>query len=445
VLLGAVSAPALAQLQSGEQPTPEQVAAGEAPAVVIPEEELALRELQAQMAALRWTRSAATQLLSYIQQVGVEGLDPEDYEPTRLLDAIAKGDDIQLSTVATDTFLRISSDLALGRVRGDGRLDWHTVDHDLDGQQQYAMMQRAIANEHVRDILDALLPTHPQYAELKLLLAATTAPADRDKIRANLDRWRWLPRDLGKRYVIVNVPAFTVALVEDGQVVARHRVVVGKPKTATPQLTTTATGVIFNPWWEVPTSIAPEVRGKRGYVSVKDGNRVRYRQPPGPSNALGRMKVVMPNNHAIYLHDTPSKSLFNRDMRAFSHGCIRTENPLEFARLLLDSPDWEKEDIDQAIAAGKTVKAEVSTPTPVYIAYFTVAAKADNAGVISYNDLYGRDTKVVMALNDSREAAKLASGQPGKPLLPRTVGQVSAAQPSPAVATPVRTVTQPQR
>jgi murein L,D-transpeptidase YcbB/YkuD len=107
--------------------------------------------------------------------------------------------------------------------------------------------------------------------------------------------------------VIVNVPAYSVAIVENGGVVARHRAVVGAPKTATPQLSAVATGVILNPWWEIPKSIEPEVRGKKGYVTVKSGDGVRYRQPPGPSNALGRMKVVMPNNYAIYLHDTPSR------------------------------------------------------------------------------------------------------------------------------------------
>lgn len=411
LLIAAAGTPALAQLQAGEAPTPEQVQAGEAPAQVVPEEEKVLRELQAQMAAVRWTRLAAQDLLTFVGRVGEEGLDPRDYAPNQLRAALAGNDDSALSIAATDTFLRISSDLALGHVRGDGRMEWHTVDYDLDGQQQYDLMQRAIANNSVYDTLTSLLPTHPQYAELKAVLAASEDQATRDKVRANLDRWRWLPRDLGKRYVIVNVPAFTVALVEDGRVIARHKVVVGKPATATPQLTATATGVIFNPWWEVPDSIASEVRGKKGYVTVKNGDKVRYRQPPGPSNALGRMKVVMPNNYAIYLHDTPSKSLFDKHVRAFSHGCIRTQDALGFAQLLLDNPLWDKAAIDKALAGGKAVKADATTPTPVYIAYFTAAAMRDNGGIISYADIYGRDKKVVMALNDEAGAAILASSR----------------------------------
>jgi murein L,D-transpeptidase YcbB/YkuD len=358
---------------------------------------------------VRWSRSAAAELLAYVDRVDEEGLDPADYGPDRLREALAGGDQTELSTAATDTFLRLSSDLALGHVRGDARIEWHVIDHDLDGNEQYSMMESAVQNGGVRATLDSLLPTHPQYAELKGVLATTKDKAVRDKVRTNLDRWRWLPRHLGDRYVIVNVPAYTAALVEDGQVVVRHRAVVGAPKTATPQLSATATGVIFNPWWEVPASITNEVRGKKGYVSVKtpEGG-VRYRQPPGSGNALGRMKVVMPNNYAIYLHDTPSKHLFKKDMRAFSHGCIRTQDALGFAEALLENPQWDKAAIDRAIADGKTVKADVTTPTPVYITYFTAAAKANNAGILTYSDIYNRDTKVVTALN-AKDGATLAS------------------------------------
>jgi len=403
------AAPAAAQLQAGEAPTQEQIEAGEAPATPVSEEEKVARELQTQMAALRWTPAAAQALVIYIQGVGVEGLDPADYAVDRLQAAIAAQDIDAISTAATDSFLRISSDLALGHVRGEGRVEWHHADNDIDAQQQYAMMQKAIAENGVREILDGLLPIHPQYSELKTLLATTTDAATRDKVRANLDRWRWLPRDLGHRYIIVNVPAYTVALVEDGQVIARHRVVVGKPSTPTPQLSAIATGVIINPWWEVPQSIAGEVRGKKGYVTVKDGDKVRYRQPPGPKNALGQVKVVMPNNYAIYLHDTPSKSMFDKKMRAFSHGCIRTQDPLGFAQLLLNSPEWDKAAIDRAVAAGKTVRAEAATPTPVYIAYFTAAALADQKGILTYPDVYHRDAPVLAALNDREGAATLAS------------------------------------
>lgn len=399
LLLAAVAIPATAQVREGEAPTKEQIQAGEAPATPTPEGETVYRGLQGQM-AVQWTQPAAKELLAYVERIGQEGLDPADYSPDQLRAAIEGGDQTMLSSVATDVFLRLSSDLALGHARGDARVDWHMQDPDLNGNEQYELMRRAIANNNVRDTLTSLLPTHPQYTELKAVLATATDPAVIDKIRTNLDRWRWLPRDLGKRYVIVNVPAYTVALVEDGQVVSRHRAIVGKPSTATPQLSATATGVIFNPWWEVPASISDEVRGKKGYVTVKDGDKVRYRQPPGPANSLGRMKVVMPNNYAIYLHDTPAKTLFKKDARAFSHGCIRTQDALGFARLLLDNPEWDEAAIREQIASGKTVEADATTPTPVYITYFTAAAIADNGGVLTYKDVYGRDGAVIAALDD---------------------------------------------
>lgn len=395
----AFAGPATAQLTQGEKPTAEQVATGETYATRISEAETVYRGLSGTMAARRWSRPAAEELLAYIDRSHEEGLNPVEYSPEPLRAALAGRDEMALSYAATDSFLKISAALALGTVPIDSRVGWHMKDPDLDGAQQFALMERAIQQNSVRAALDSLLPTHLQYGELKGVLANAKDQATRDKARVNLERWRWLPRELGPRYVIVNVPAYTVALVENGHVVARHRGVVGAVKTPTPQLSAVATGVIFNPWWEVPASIAPEVRGKKGYVTVKtpEGG-VRYRQPPGPANALGRMKVVMPNNYAIYLHDTPTKATFARDFRAASHGCIRTQDALGFARALLDNPEWDQSKIDSTIKSGKTVMAKARVDTPVYIAYFTAAAQKDGAGIIAYNDVYGRDAKALASI-----------------------------------------------
>lgn len=406
VLLATAVMPAAAQLKTGEKPTADQVATGEAPATPISEAETVYRGLSGTMVPRKWTKAAAQDLLTYIGRSGEEGLSPEDYAPRNLQAALQAGDQNAIDRAATDSFLKLSADLALGNVPISARIQWHMKDPDLDGAQQFALLERAVRENNVRGVLDSLLPTHLQYSELKGVLAKTTDAAVAEKARVNLERWRWLPRELGPRYVIVNVPAYTVALVENGHVVARHRGVVGAIKTPTPQLSAVATGVIFNPWWEVPTSIAPEVRGKRGYVSVPNGSGgVRYRQPPGPGNALGRMKVVMPNNYAIYLHDTPSKALFARDARAFSHGCIRTQDALGFARALLGNPEWDQAKINQTIASGKTVKADTTVATPVYIAYFTAAAAKDGAGLIPYKDVYGRDAKVIAALKGDPKTA----------------------------------------
>ncbi|HEX8257621.1 MAG TPA: L,D-transpeptidase family protein [Allosphingosinicella sp.] len=410
LLLACAAMPAAAQLETGEAPTKEQVATGEVPATPFDEAETVYRSFGGTMVAPAWSKPAAEDLLAYVDRSGEDGLDPADYAPDALRAALAGGEQAALDRAATDSFLRVSADLALGNVPMAARDDWHLKDNDLTGAQQFTLMRKAIQDGTVRDTLASLLPTHPQYAELKGVLATTSDKTTADKVRVNLDRWRWLPRDLGRRYVIVNVPAYTVALVEDGHVVARHKAVVGAPKTATPQLGATATGVILNPWWEVPKSITPEVQGKRGYVRVKAGEGWRYRQPPGPANALGRMKVVMPNNYAIYLHDTPSKSAFNKPARAFSHGCIRTQDPLAFAELLLGNPEWDRAAIDAAIASGKTVEAKATTPTPVYITYFTAAA-AQTGKIVSYKDVYGRDGSVVVALNQRAGTALASAGE----------------------------------
>ncbi|HEX8239017.1 MAG TPA: L,D-transpeptidase family protein [Allosphingosinicella sp.] len=358
--------------------------------------------------AADWSRKDAEALLAYVERVDAEGLDPADYNPTALRDAIETKGDI-LDAVATSTFLKLAGDLMFGHVRGDDRIDWHVKDDSWNVYDQQALLDRAVKGD-VAETLDGLLPTHPQYAALKALLAESSTDAKtRDRIRINLDRWRWLPRDLGSKYVIVNVPAYTVALVENGQTLNRRRAVAGALKTPTPQLSAVITGAIFNPWWEVPSSIAASVAGKKGYVSVPNGKGVRWRQPPGPSNALGRVKLVMGNPYAIYLHDTNAKNLFNKQARAYSHGCIRTEDAVGFAETLLDGTEWDHAKIGQTVASGKTVQANLAAPVPVYIVYFTVAATSDGPPM-SYADMYGRDGKVLAALTD-RGGTALASGK----------------------------------
>jgi murein L,D-transpeptidase YcbB/YkuD len=153
----------------------------------------------------------------------------------------------------------------------------------------------------------------------------------------------------------------------------------------------------------VPKSIAPTVAGKGGYVAVrgKDGKVQRWRQPPGPGNALGKIKFVMPNPHAIYLHDTNNRGLFDARARFLSHGCIRTEHILDLAAELLsdDGGEWNRAKIDETLASGKTVQANFVKPVPVYIVYFSTAALTDGK-LTQYEDLYKRDGRVLAALTD---------------------------------------------
>jgi len=367
-----------------------------------------------------WDLMSAQQLLSYIQQIGVEGLDPEDYDPAGLVAAIQTGNPVAMSAAATQRFDLVSSDLALGHVKKPGRTDWYLVDNDLNAEKQDALLRSALAAHDIRTALDGLLPTHPQYAALKAALAKTPASdsADRDRIRLNMDRWRWLPRDLGQKYIIVNVPGFHATLVENGVNRWKQRAIAGSVKTPTPQLSAMATGVMLNPSWEVPNSIAGEVAGKKGFVAVKrkDGTLDHWRQPPGPTNALGQMKFVMYNPHNIYLHDTNARSRFSGRMRALSHGCIRTQNIHDLAAELGsdDGGEWTRERIDQVLSTNKTVEARFVKPVPVYIVYFTSAALLDGR-IVDYQDLYGRDAKALTALQMKDGGASLAPKPKPKP------------------------------
>jgi murein L,D-transpeptidase YcbB/YkuD len=363
-----------------------------------------------------WAPADAQALLSYINAVGAEGLSPADYDPTGLAAAIANSDPVTMSAAATERFNKLSSDLALGHVRGDNRIDWHVADDDLDGNKQRALLDAALQRHRIADALNGLLPTHPQYGALRVALAnaANGETAMRNRIRLNMDRWRWLPRELGQKYIIVNVPSFHATLVENGATRWKHRAIAGAIKTPTPQLSAMASGVILNPWWEVPTSISKEVAGKAGFVAVKgkDGKVQRWRQPPGPSNALGQLKFVMYNKYNIYLHDTNARSRFNSQVRALSHGCIRTEHVVDLATELLgdDGGEWDKARVQETLASKKSVQANFVKPLPVYIVYFSAAALTDGT-IVKYDDLYQRDAKVIAALLDkggSSPAAKAA-------------------------------------
>jgi murein L,D-transpeptidase YcbB/YkuD len=211
------------------------------------------------------------------------------------------------------------------------------------------------------------------------------------------------------------VPGFHATLVEDGVNRWKQRAIAGKLSTPTPELNATATGVILNPWWEVPKSIEHEAAGKKGFVPVKgpDGTIQRWRQPPGPTNALGQIKFVMPNSKAIYLHDTNARSRFNDATRALSHGCVRTEHIMDLATELLgdDNGEWTPDKIQEALASKKTVQANFVKPLPVYIVYFSSAALNDGR-IVDYKDLYGRDAKALAALKMKDGGASLTVPKP---------------------------------
>jgi len=248
-----------------------------------------------------------------------------------------------------------------------------------------------------------------------------------DQLRVNLERARWLLHDIGEEFVAVNIAGFELYLIRDGQVAWHTPVQVGKPYRATPVFRSRITYLVLNPTWTVPPSILandilPAQKRDRSTLKKKglevldakgnpvaaesiDWDRVTasrfpylLRQGPGPNNALGRVKFMFPNDHAVYLHDTPSKSLFEKDERAFSSGCIRVQDPLQLAEILLGGQKgWSRADIDRTIATGKTTSVTLAKPVPVWLTYWT--AWVDGDGAVDFRrDLYGRDAKVLAAL-----------------------------------------------
>ena len=235
-------------------------------------------------------------------------------------------------------------------------------------------------------------------------VAAMNVPVEQRilSIRTNLDRWRWLPRDLGNRFILVNVAGQELEVVDNDTVVMAMNVVVGKVGNETPIFSDSLEHIVVNPYWNVPKNIAdeelwpivardPGYLARNNYEVVSTGGQRTIRQRPGPANALGEVKFLFPNGHDVYLHDTPADHLFSQSERAFSHGCVRVERPRELARLLLEMTTDRDPDYYDELAALDTEKwINVEDEIPVYILYFTAWARPD--GVVNfYGDVYSRD------------------------------------------------------
>lgn len=374
--------------------------------------------------ALHWTARDAMTLIAVIERADDEGLDPRDYDTAAIERAIRLDEPAALDAVATDAALELAGDYWAGRVPAGERPGWHLAGTSRSEPILRARLASGLQARRIEASFDALLPTHPEYRQLRAALADLPASdvAKRAQLRANLERWRWMPRDLGDRYVIVNVPAYTLKLVKNGRTIEERPVIVGKPSTPTPQFSTRISGVILNPWWEVPKSIVAESVGSlllrnprkaaaQGYVRQRaaDGSS-RVRQKPGPQNALGQMKLFMPNPFSVYLHDTPARGKFDETERGFSHGCIRVKGAVDFAALLLgDEPAWDRPRIDQLLSTGQTAKVELARSIPVYVAYFTVGES--DGRLVYYGDPYRRDRGVLDHLDQRARAAIAARSE----------------------------------
>lgn len=251
-------------------------------------------------------------------------------------------------------------------------------------------------------------------ATVKAFNADNTA-TNRDKLIINMERLRWLPKDLGTKHVFVNQASYEVRVMERGQPIWVSKVIVGRPTTQTNVFSDEMENVVFNPTWGMPQSIlineylgklrrdpgyfdrigyqVVNAKGKKvssrsvNWGSVSANSGIGVVQPAGNSNALGYVKFLFPNSHSIYMHDTPNRELFAEQRRTFSHGCVRVENPREFAQVLLGI---SAEDVESRIAQGNTQNVKLTEKIPVHLTYFT--AWPDNSGKIRYfSDVYERD------------------------------------------------------
>lgn len=248
--------------------------------------------------------------------------------------------------------------------------------------------------------------------------------ATKDDIIANMERWRWEPTDFGDFHVFVNLPEFRLRIMDDGAESYTTRVVIGTTKHQTPVFSDEIEHIVVNPYWNVPASIArneikPHLLANPGYLSGQNMemlsggklvnasaidwtttniNNFHIRQRPGSSNALGRIKFLFPNQHDVYLHDTPSKSLFGRSYRAYSHGCVRVQNPLEFAGALTQKEAGVSQASLEGLFGDKERWVNVDTHIPVHLSYFTLRVDEDGT-VRSYADVYGANKKLIELLN----------------------------------------------
>ncbi|MBO9199348.1 MULTISPECIES: L,D-transpeptidase family protein [Niastella] len=222
-----------------------------------------------------------------------------------------------------------------------------------------------------------------------------------EKIMVNMERNRWLPTDVRGRYLAVNIPEFVLHAYYDDSLLWNMNVVVGKDVNKTVIFAGSISQVVFSPYWNVPASILkkeilPGIQKNPNYLEKNhmEWNGPDVRQKPGPWNSLGQVKFLFPNSHSIYLHDTPSKSLFQESKRAFSHGCIRVANPKFLAQYILrDDAAWTTDRINKAMASGKEQYVAVKDPIPVYITYFT--AWVDRQGDLNFReDIYKRDAQL---------------------------------------------------
>jgi len=398
----------------------------------------------------RWLRPdgslgpEARELLASVEGSARQGLHPDAYHSgalSRLADAAPIEPQIRagLEILLSDAFLHLARHVSAGAV-DPWRLHPGFRRAGPAPPDPVPALVAARESGRVAGTLAGMAPPHPEYAalcaELERLRESGGAGAPHaarrsDRVRASLERWRWLPRDLGARHLRVNIPSFTVRAFEDGAPALAMRVVVGSAAWQTPIMDGVITELILNPAWWVPRSIAtremlPAVRRDPDYFSrtgievladeggvtravdprrvdwssvTAEGFPFRLRQPPGPRNPMGRIKFSFPNRYAVYLHGTPSDAGFERPLRTLSHGCVRVEDEVALALFALaPDPAWTRARLEQALRGAPERPVRLPVPLSVYLLYFTATVDAEGAVSVT-GDPYGWDEPLLDALD----------------------------------------------
>ncbi|MFL6797661.1 MAG: murein L,D-transpeptidase [Xanthobacteraceae bacterium] len=383
-----------------------------------------------------------------------EGLDPADYKVREFAGLGAEA-------LAAAELTLTQAVLTYARHVQAGRFPYARVSRNIELPQaapEPADVLMSIAKTpNAAQALEAFSPQHTAYRRLKAALAELRAkPASGkaesarqiDVIIANMERWRWYPRELGAAHVQVNLPDFTLKVMHNGAQAWTTRVVIGKPSTATPLLSETMKYITVNPTWTVPQSIVrneylpalaedPTVLERMGLRVSYNGGQVQITQPPGDGNALGRIRFSFPNRFSVYHHDTPDKGLFAHDVRAYSHGCMRVQDPAKYAEVLLNiarpREGWTAQRIKSMFGRAEQDIHLPPAAITVHLTYQT--AFVDDAGKLQFRrDVYGLDTRTLAAMKRERGTPDAAPA--------RKAGQEIAATGAARSARPARSGTQ---
>ncbi len=350
----------------------------------------------------------AQQAARYLSGVAADGLEPADYPVPRFSD---------LSKLPEDEVRMGLSVIAFARHARGGRVAFNRVNDAISYNPDVPDPERVLAGiEAATDVrleLEFYLPAHEGYRALKAKVAelrrggsSTSHSGLLDTVIANMDRWRWMPRDLGRTRVEVNIPDYSMKVIADDRVIWTTRVIVGKPgEMATPLLSSTLQYITINPTWNVPPSLIrkeylpalkadPSALRRLGLVMSRgsDGS-LQMHQPPGPRNALGKLRFSFSNKFSVYQHDTPNKALFAQPARAYSHGCIRVKDPDKYAEALLSFSQPQENHTAERIRSlygDEETHIKIKAPIQVHLTYQT--AFVDAAGEVQQRaDIYGWD------------------------------------------------------